>query len=152
MTLNDMSLIFLPNKLLKHCKKCTLPEKFGYRVYDDKKLYLVVCINDYISRQNCLEQLKRKQLLITITKSHRRTSLVTWVKEIFADNNKIGFSFHGSQVASTNKVNTTSIDVDEIFHGGSWKTKGHFLCFATKTLRQMILTLVVDAFLFFIRN
>ena len=142
-----MSLISLPNKLLKHCRKCRLPGKFEYRVQDDKKLYLIVCLNDYISRQNCLEQLKRKQLIITITKPHRRASFVTWVKGIFAENNKIGF-----QVTSTNKVNTTSINVDEIIRGGSWKTKRHFFMFCNKNIAPANIDLSRRCVPLFIRN
>lgn len=152
MTLNDMSLIFLLNKSLKDCKKCRLPEKFEYRVYNDKKLYLIVCLNDHISWQNCLEQLNRKQLIITITKPHRRAPFDTWVKLIFADNTKIGFSSHCHRVASASKVNTTSVNVDKIIRGGSWKTKRHFFMFCNKDIALDDIDLNRRRVLFFIRN
>ena len=55
-----------------------------------------------------------------------------WVKEIFADNNIIGYFSHRCPEASSSKANTININVDKIICRVCWKSRNNFSMFYNK--------------------
>ena len=87
-----MSVTFLPNQGLKYFRKGRLLTKFEYRLYKDKTLCAIACIEEYI---NVVIGLEIQQFTIITKKPYRGASNDTmqrWVKGIFADKTIIGFS------------------------------------------------------------
>ena len=52
MVLNDLSVTFMPTEALKHSRKGKPLEKFEYRSYTDKKLCIILCLREYLTRQD----------------------------------------------------------------------------------------------------
>ena len=50
MVLNDLSVTFIPTEVLKHYRKGKHLDKFEYRSYTDKKLCIVSCLREYLTR------------------------------------------------------------------------------------------------------
>lgn len=70
---NDMLVLFIPNKECKLSKKVK-EEKFEYRAYK-YKICVTTCLKDYISRW--IAELDSMQLIITTKKSYRGSSIDT---------------------------------------------------------------------------
>ena len=51
MVLNDLSATFIPAEVLKHSSKGKALDKFEYRSYTDKKLCIISCLREYLSRR-----------------------------------------------------------------------------------------------------
>ena len=50
MVLNDLSVTFIPTEVLKHSRKGKPQDKFEYRSYTDKKLCIISCLREYLTR------------------------------------------------------------------------------------------------------
>ena len=48
MVLNDLSVTFIPTKVIKHSGKGKPLDKFDYRVYEDNTLCVIACLKEYI--------------------------------------------------------------------------------------------------------
>ena len=118
MVLNDLLVTFLPTDTLKRSRKGTPPDKFEYRVYEDKNLCVINCLKEFISRKNKHEGLAKHQLIITIRKPFKGASIITmrrWIKDTFTVNNTVdivNFSPHSCRVASTSKAKRIDVNID----------------------------------------
>ena len=52
MVLNDLSVTFIPTEVLKHSRKGKPLDKFEYRSYTDKKLCIISCLREYLTRRD----------------------------------------------------------------------------------------------------
>ena len=106
MFLNDLSVTFIPTEVFKHSRKGKPLDKFEYRAYVDKKLCVIACLKEYISRHNKTDGLTTDQLIITHRKPFKGASIDTmrrWIKDIFVVN-IVNFSPHSCGAASSSKV------------------------------------------------
>lgn len=111
MSLNVMSVNFLPNRELRNYKEGKPMGIFEHRGYKENKCF-IGCIKEYISQWNGLRVLCSKRLIIDTKKSYRWASIDTmkkWVKKTFADNDVIAFSTYNFWA-----VKRTVINIDEI--------------------------------------
>ena len=67
----------IPSKVLKHFRKGKPLDKFDDIVYEDKNLCGIACLKEYIFRQNKHEGFTTDQLIITLRKSFKGTSVDT---------------------------------------------------------------------------
>ena len=85
MFLNDLSVTLIPTEVLKHSRKGKPLHRFEYRAYVDKKLCVIACLKEYISRRNKIEGLTTDQLITTHRKPFKGASIDTmrrWIKDI----------------------------------------------------------------------
>ena len=98
MVLNDVSVTFIPTEVLKDFRKGKPLDKFEYRVCDeDKTLFIVACLKEYISRCNKHEGLTTDQLIITLRKPLKGAFINTmrrWIKDTFIMSKIVNFSLH----------------------------------------------------------
>ena len=114
MVLNDLSVTFISTEVLKHSRKGKPLDKFEYRSCAYKKLCIISCLREYLTRQDQHVSLNTDQLIITLKKPFKEASIVTirrWVKDIL---NVIYFSPHSCQAASTSKAKSMEVNIDEI--------------------------------------
>ena len=52
MLLNNLSVTFTLTEVLKHSRKGKSLDKFEYRSYTDKKLCIILCLREYLTRRN----------------------------------------------------------------------------------------------------
>ena len=139
MVLSDISVTFVPTKVLKHSRKGKPLDKFEYRAYPEKRLCIIACLKEYISRRNKHKDLNTDQLIITLRKPFKGASTDTtrrWVKEVFTRNNIIQFSPHSCRAASTSKAKSLDINVDEIIKRGCWKNRKNFHKYYDKNITE----------------
>ena len=87
MVITNIVVTFAPNGVLKHSREVSDLGPFTYSNYDKiKKLLVISCLREYLSRRNVLVDVNVKQLIITTTKTYRNASTYTisrWIKEPF---------------------------------------------------------------------
>ena len=123
MVLNDLSVTFIPTEVLKHSRKGKPLDKFEYRSYTDRKLCIISCLREYLTRWDKHVGLDMDQLIITLKKPFKGALIDTvrrWVKDFIILNN-IDFSPHGCWAASTSKVKNMEVNIDKILKRGCWK-------------------------------
>ena len=121
MFLNDLSVTFIPTEVLKHSRKGKALDKFECRAYVDKRLCVIACLKEYISRRNKIDGLTTDQLIITHRKPFKGASIDTmrrWIKDIFIVNDTVNFSPHSCWVASSSKAKQVDVNIDEIIRRG----------------------------------
>ena len=126
MFLNDLSVTFIPTEVLKHSRKGKALDKFECRAYVDKRLCVIACLKEYISRRNKIEGLTTDQLIITYRKPFKGASIDTmrrWINDIFIVNKIVNFSPHSCQAASSSKAKQIDVNIDEIIRRGRWKNR-----------------------------
>ena len=106
MTLNDMSVAFLPNKAPKDSGMCRSQLKVEYKTNKDKKLCVIACHRDFISRWNVVVELDSKQIINTTNRGASIGTMQRFLKGFFADKNIVCFSPHRCWAESTSKANT----------------------------------------------
>ena len=139
MILNDLSVTFIPETVLKHSRKGRPLDKFEYRAYVDDRLCVIACLKEYISRRNSLEGLTSDQLIVTLKKPFKGASTDTmrrWMKDILLINNIVDFSPHSCRAASTSKAKHINIDVDEIIRRGCWRNRKNFHIYYDKEIKE----------------
>ena len=126
MVLNDLSVTFIPTEVLKHSRKGL--DKSKYRSYTDKKLWIISCLKEHLTRRDKHVGLNTYHLIITLKKPFKGASTDTmgWVKDIFTLNNIVDFSPHRCRAASTSKAKNTELNTDDILKRGSWKNRKTF--------------------------
>ena len=133
MVLNNLSVTFIPTEVLKHSAKGKPLYKFEYRSYADKKLRVISCLKEYLTRRYKLVGLNMNQLIITLKKPFKGAAIDTmrrWVKDILILNNIVDFSPDGCQAASTTNAKDMEVNIDEILKRGCWKNrKNFFICY-----------------------
>ena len=68
MLLNSLSAIFIPTKILRHSRKGKPLDKCEYRSYTNKKLYIISCLREYLTRRDKHVGLNTDQLIIILKK------------------------------------------------------------------------------------
>ena len=116
MVLNDLSVTFIPTKVLKHSRKGKTLDKFEYRSYPDKKLCIISCLREYLPSRDEHVDLNTDQLIITLKKPFKGASIDTmrrWVKDIFIISNIVDFFPHSCRAASTSNAKNLEVNIDE---------------------------------------
>ena len=129
MALNNLSVTFIPTEVLKRSTKGKPLYKFEYRSYADKKLRVISCLREYLTRRDKLVGLNMNQLIIRLKKPFKGAANDTmrrWVKDIFILNNIVDFSPHSCQAASTTNAKNMEVNIDEILKRGCWKNRKTF--------------------------
>ena len=129
MALNNLSVTFIPTEVLKRSTKGKPLYKFEYRSYADKKLRVISCLREYLTRRDKLVGLNMNQLIIRLKKPFKGAAIDTmrrWVKDIFILNNIVDFSPHSCQAASTTNAKNMEVNIDEILKRGCWKNRKTF--------------------------
>ena len=117
MVLNDRSVTFIPTEVLKHSRKGKPLDKFEYRSYTHKKLCIISCLREYLTRRDKHVSLKTDQLIIAPKKPFKGASIDKmrrWVKAIFILDNIVNFSPHSCRAALTSKAKNMEVNIDEI--------------------------------------
>ena len=139
MVLNELSVTFIPTEKLKHSWKGKPLDKFEYRSYRDKKLCIISCLREYLTSQDKHVILNTDQLIITLRKPFRGSSIDTimrYVKDIFILNNIIDFSPCSWRAASTSKAKNIEVSTDEILKQGCWKNPKNFFIYYDKVITE----------------
>lgn len=76
MVVNDLPVTFLSTEVLKYSRKRKPPGKFGYKVYEDNTLCIIICLKEYVSRKSKHDGLTIFQLIITLRKSFKGASII----------------------------------------------------------------------------
>ena len=124
MALNNLSVTFIPTEVLKRSTKGKPLYKFEYRSYADKKLRVISCLREYLTRRDKLVGLNMR-----LKKPFKGAAIDTmrrWVKDIFILNNIVDFSPHSCQAASTTNAKNMEVNIDEILKRGCWKNRKTF--------------------------
>ena len=85
MVITNMSITFTPNNVLKHSRQSRKRDVFEYYDYSDKKLCIIDCLNQYLSRRSNRVSSEETQLLITLKKPFHAASDYTvrrWIKDL----------------------------------------------------------------------
>ena len=117
MVLNDLSVTFVPTEVLKHSRKGKPLDKFEYRSFTDKKLYIISCLRGYLTRRDKHVDLNTDQLIITLKKPLKGAPIDTirrWIKHIFALINIVDFSPYSCREASSSKAKNMEVNIDDI--------------------------------------
>ena len=77
MVLNNLSVTFIPTEVLKHSAEGKSLYKFEYRSYADKKLRIISCLREYLTRRDELVRLNMNQLIITLKKPFKGAAIDT---------------------------------------------------------------------------
>ena len=139
MVLNDLPVTFIPTEVLKHSGKSKPPDKFKYRSYTDKKLCIISCLREYLTRQDKHVELNVNQLIITLKKPFQGASVDTmrrWVKDIFIINNVVDFSPHSCRAASASKSKNMEVNIDETLKRSCWKNRKNFFIYYDKVITE----------------
>ena len=135
MVLNDLSATCIPTEVLKHSRKGKPLDKFEYRSYTDKKLCIISCHREYLTRQDKHVGLNTDQLIIRLKKPCIGASIDTvrrWVKDIFILN--IDFSPRSCWAASMSKAKNVEVNIDEMLKQGCWKNRKNFFIYYDKVI------------------
>ena len=95
------------SQVLKHSRKGKPLDKSEYRSYTDKKLCIISCLMEYLTRRDKHVGFNADQLIIILKKPFKVASIDTmrrWVKDIFILNNIVDFSPHSCRETSTSKA------------------------------------------------
>ena len=139
MVLNHLSVTFIPTEVLKHCKKGKPLDKFECRSYTDKKLCIMSCLREYLTRRDKHLGFSTGQLIITLKKPLKGASIATmrrWVKDIFIVNNIINFSPHSCRAASTSIAKNMEVNIDEILKRSCWKNQRNYFIYYDKVITE----------------
>ena len=139
MALNDLSVTFMPTEVLKHSRKGKPLDKFEYRSYTEKKLCIISCLREYLTRRNKHVGLNTDQLIITLKKPCKGALINTrrrWVKDIFILNNIVDFSPHSCRATSTSKAKNMEVNIDQILKRGCWKNWKNFFIYYDKVISE----------------
>ena len=85
---------FIPTEVHKHSRKGKPLDKVEYRAHEDKTLYVIACLKEYISRRNKHKRWIIDQLIITFRKPFKGASIDATrrcMKDIFKVNNIVTF-------------------------------------------------------------
>ena len=77
MVLKDLSVTFIPTEVLKHSRKVKPLDKFEYRSYTGKKLCIISCRREYLTRRDKHVGLNSDQLIITLKKPFKGVSKIS---------------------------------------------------------------------------
>lgn len=140
MIVNNISIAFSPDKVLKHSRQGRKLDTFEYRSYPkNPKICVIECIKEYLTRRSKYVNADIKELIITTRKPFRPASLDTmrrWVKAIFTTTNIHNFTPHSCRAAATSKAKSINVDIDEILKRGCWKNRQNFFKFYDKEIRD----------------
>ena len=139
MVLNDLSVTFILTEVLKHSRKGKPLKKFEYRSYTEKKLCIILCLREYLTRRDKHVGLNTDQFIITLKKPFKGASIDTmtrWVKDIFMLNNIVDFPPHSCRAASTSKAKNMEVNIDEILKRGCWKNRKNFFIYYDKAITE----------------
>ena len=137
MVINDLSITFAPHQVLKHSRPGRKLDVFEYRSYYDKKLCVVSCLKEYLSRRSVKVQNNTNKLLITYRKPYKEASVDTirrWIKCVFNICGIYDFTPHSCRAASTSKAKFEGLDINFILKKACWDNENTFRTYYDKEI------------------